>query len=141
MSTPVCRPVLVFDGDCAFCTTCARFAERRVVRVGSTGASTSVSTSVAPWQELDLDKLGLTPDQCMTAVQWVGENGQRAQGHAAIAATLRVGRPSWRPVGALLVTPGLSWLAAKVYGWIATHRHQMPGGTAACRVKDPNPPV
>ena len=137
MSTPVSRPVLVFDGDCAFCATCARFAERRVVRVGSTGGV----TSVAPWQELDLDKLGLTADQCMMAVQWVGENGQLAQGHAAIAATMRAGRPLWRPVGALLVAPGFSWLAAKVYGWIAAHRYQMPGGTAACRIKDPNKPA
>ena len=133
MNTPDSRPVLVFDGDCAFCTTSARFVERRVVR--------ERSISVAPWQQLDLDKLGLTPDQCMTAVQWVGENGQVAQGHAAIAATMRAGRLVWRPLGALLVTPGVSWLAAKAYEWIAAHRYQMPGGTPACRVKGPDEPA
>jgi len=133
MNPPGSRPVLVFDGDCAFCTTSARFAERWVVRSGS--------VCVAPWQQLDLDKVGLSPDQCMTAVQWVGQGGQTVQGHAAIAAAMRAGRPVWRPLGALLVAPGVSWLTAKVYAWVAAHRYQMPGGTAACHVKDPAPPM
>lgn len=133
MITPASRPILVFDGDCAFCTTSARFAVRWVVRGGS--------TSVTPWQRLDLDELGLTEDQCVAAVQWVGEDGQVASGHAAIAATLRAGHLVWRPAGVLLVTPGVSWLAAKVYGWIAAHRYQMPGGTPACRIKGPKPPA
>ena len=133
MNTPTSRPVLVFDGDCAFCTTSARFLERRVVRDGS--------TRVVPWQKLDLDQLGLTEDQCMAAVQWVGESGQVLSGHAAIAATLRAGRPFWRPAGAVLVAPGFSWLAGKVYGWVAAHRYQMPGGTPACRIKGPDQPT
>ena len=129
MNVPASRPVLVFDGDCAFCTTCARFLVRRVVRAGS--------TSVTPWQRLDLDELGLTEDQCGAAVQWVGEGNQVASGHAAVAAVLRAGHLVWRPVGALLVAPGFSWLAAKVYAWVAAHRYQMPGGTPACRVDRP----
>jgi predicted DCC family thiol-disulfide oxidoreductase YuxK len=133
VNTPISRPVLVFDGDCAFCTTSARFATRWVVREGS--------TCIAPWQQLDLHQFGLTEDQCLAAVQWVGEGGQVLSGHAAIAATLRAGHPVWRPVGALLVAPGFSWLAAKVYAWIAAHRYQMPGGTPACRIKDPDPPA
>jgi predicted DCC family thiol-disulfide oxidoreductase YuxK len=133
VKAPASRPILVFDGDCAFCSTCARFMKRRVVRGGS--------TSVAPWQQLDLDQLGLTEDQCMAAVQWVGEGGRVLSGHAAIAATLRAGHLVWRPLGALLVAPEFSWLAARAYGWIAAHRDQMPGGTPACRIDDPNPPT
>ena len=119
------RPVLIFDGDCGFCTTSARFLARWVVRGGS--------TSVAPWQRLDLAGLGLTADQCNEAVQWVGEGAQVASGHAAIAATLRAGHPVWRPLGALLVAPGFSWLAARLYAWVAGHRYALPGGTPACR--------
>jgi predicted DCC family thiol-disulfide oxidoreductase YuxK len=95
------------------------------------------STSVTPWQRLDLDDLGLTEDQCVAAVQWVGEDGHVATGHAAIAATLRAGHLVWRPAGVLLVAPGFSWLAAKAYRWIAAHRYQMPGGTPACRIDRP----
>jgi predicted DCC family thiol-disulfide oxidoreductase YuxK len=97
------------------------------------------STSVAPWQQLDLAELGLTPDRCQAAVQWVGENGQVASGHVAIAETLRVGHPVWRPVGALLVAPGFSWLAGRVYSWVADHRDALPGGTPACQTKKPGP--
>jgi predicted DCC family thiol-disulfide oxidoreductase YuxK len=127
---PGARPVLVFDGDCGFCTTCARFLERRVVSGGS--------TSVAPWQGLDLPELGLTPEQCRAAVQWVGEQGQVASGHAAIASILRAGYPVWRPAGVLLMAPGFSWLAGRVYSWVAAHRYAMPGGTPACQIEKPD---
>lgn len=130
MSDTVSRPVLVFDGDCGFCTTSARFLARWVVR--------GDSISVMPWQRLDLAELGLTADQCVAAVQWVGEGGQRASGHAAIAASLRNGHPVWRPLGALLVLPGFSWLASHLYSWVAAHRYALPGGTPACRPESPN---
>ena len=123
-------PLLIFDGDCGFCTTCARLVHRWVVRGGS--------PSIAPWQRLDLDALHLTAEQCSAAVQWVGEDGQVRSGHAAIAATLRAGHLVWRPVGALLVAPGFSWLAARLYSWVAAHRDALPGGTPACRMDGPD---
>jgi len=117
--------ILVFDGDCAFCTTCAQFVQRWVSAGGF--------TSVAPWQGLDLAELGLSAQQCQAAVQWVDEHGHVASGHAAIAAALRAGRAPWRPVGALLVAPGFSWLAEHVYSWICEHRHALPGWIPAFR--------
>ncbi|MEP7034293.1 MAG: DCC1-like thiol-disulfide oxidoreductase family protein [Dermatophilaceae bacterium] len=119
-------PVVIFDGECGFCTTSARLLHRWVVREGF--------TTVAPWQQLDLVQLGLTEDQCRAAVQWVSEDGRVASGHAAIAAALRAGHLVWRPVGVLLVAPGVSWLAARVYSWVSAHRYRLPGGTPACRV-------
>lgn len=127
------RPVLVFDGECGFCTASARFLRYWVVRDGS--------TRVAPWQKLDLDELGLTEAQCRAAVQWVGGGGQVASGHAAVAAALRAGHPVWRPVGALLVAPGFSLLAARLYSWVAAHRYSLPGGSPACRTDAPNQPL
>jgi predicted DCC family thiol-disulfide oxidoreductase YuxK len=132
VNPPASRPVLIFDGDCGFCTTCARFLQRWVVRGGS--------TSVVPWQRLDLDELGLTAGQCRASVQWVGEGGELASGHGAIAATLRAGHPAWRTIGGLLTAPGLSWLAGRLYCWVADHRYALPGGTAACRIENPNQP-
>ena len=128
-ATPL--PVLIFDGECGFCTTAARWLHRWVVRGGS--------PRVAPWQHLDLDELGLTEDQCRASVQWVGGDGEVASGHAAIAAALRGGHLVWRPIGALLVAPGFSWLAGRVYAWVAAHRYALPGGTPACRVEDSQP--
>ena len=133
MSSRVSRPILVFDGDCGFCTASARFLMRWVVR----RQPTSIAPSIEPWQRLDLAELGLTQDQCTAAVQWVGESGQVARGHEAIAEALRAGHPVWRPIGALLVAPGFSWLVKCLYSWIADHRHALPGGTPACRAEKP----
>ncbi|MEP7191954.1 MAG: DUF393 domain-containing protein [Actinomycetota bacterium] len=133
MSVRPTLPILVFDGECGFCTTSARFLVRWVVR----GRSSPAEPSVEPWQQLDLAELGLTPDQCRTAVQWVGENGEVASGHEAIAGVLRAGHPGWRPIGALLVAPGFSWLAGRLYSWVSDHRDVLPGGTPACRPDDP----
>ncbi len=130
MREPTALPVLVFDGDCGFCTTSARFLARWVVKHGS--------VSIAPWQLLDLAGLGLTPDQCRAAVQWVDEEHQVAGGHLAIASVLRAGRPFWRPFGVLLAAPGLSRLGGLLYAWIADHRYALPGGTPACRPDRPD---
>ena len=125
MSAAASLPILVFDGDCGFCTTSARFLARAVVRGGT--------VSIAPWQQLDLAGLGLTEELCRSAVQWVGDDGQVAGGHAAIAAVLRAGHPVWRPVGLLFMAPGFSRLARLLYSWTADHRYALPGGTPACR--------
>ena len=125
MSSNPRLPVLVFDGDCGFCTTCARFVARWVVG--------GRSVSVAPWQRLNLAELGLTPDRCHEAVQWVGSEGVAPSGHAAIAAVLRAGYRPWPPIGVLLMAPGISWLARGTYSLIADHRSALPGGTPACR--------
>ncbi|NLU80767.1 DUF393 domain-containing protein [Micromonospora sp. HNM0581] len=113
----------VYDGDCAFCTSCAKFVERRI----PTGAR------VVPWQFTDLDRLGLTEGQCEEAVQWVGSDGSRAAGPDAIAALLASSsRRGWRIAGAGLRTAPVRATAWPVYRWVARNRHRMPGGTAAC---------
>jgi len=129
MNTSAPLPILVFDGDCGFCTTSARFLARWVVG--------NRPTTISPWQLTDLAGLGLTPDQCRTAVQWVGKDARVVSGHVAIAAALRSGHPLWRPLGTLLQAPGFSWLAGRLYQWVAAHRYALPGGTPACRPDAP----
>ncbi|MCX4474520.1 hypothetical protein C5N14_15275 [Micromonospora sp. MW-13] len=112
----------VYDGDCAFCTTCAQFIERRI----PTGAR------VLPWQFADLDALGLTQAECEEAVQWVGADGRRAAGPDAIARLLGDSGPRWRVAGAGLRFPPVRAVAWPAYRWVARNRHRLPGGTAAC---------
>jgi predicted DCC family thiol-disulfide oxidoreductase YuxK len=128
----------VYDGDCAFCTTCAQFIERRV----PTGAK------VVPWQFADLESLGLTQEQCEAAVQWVAPEGATAAGPDAIALLLRASRPAkaagtptaepfpppwlWRIAGRLLQLRLVRVIAWPAYRWVARNRHRLPGGTAAC---------
>jgi predicted DCC family thiol-disulfide oxidoreductase YuxK len=130
--------VLVYDGDCGFCSTCARLIERYVPG----------PARVRAWQRIDLDALGLTPAQCTEAVQWVeldpaGTPGLTASGPAAVAALLRGSRWYWRVLGLLIGNRVGLALAAPLYRWIADHRHQLPGGTPACAssldIADPLP--
>jgi predicted DCC family thiol-disulfide oxidoreductase YuxK len=119
------RPVLVFDGDCAFCTNCARFLER----IGP-------DAEIVAWQLTDLTDLGITAEQASDAVQWVEVDGTVRTGHGAIAAVLSTAGPVWKAIGRTLTLPGLSWLAAKAYRLVANNRYRLPGGTPACAVTD-----
>jgi predicted DCC family thiol-disulfide oxidoreductase YuxK len=119
--------VFVFDGDCAFCTASARFAQRRV----------PTAAAIEPWQRLDLAELGLTEAECEQAVQWVEPGRAPLAGPDAIAALLRSSHRRWRAVGWLLRLAPVRSLAWPVYRWVARHRHRMPGGTAACALREP----
>ena len=112
--------MLIFDGDCAACSSVARFAERRIGVVA------------VPWQRVDLARHGLTAAQCATAVQWVAADGSVASGAAACAAAMRAGGAVWGVVGRVIALPGVSWLAERAYGVVARNRHRLPGGTASC---------
>lgn len=116
------RATFVYDGDCAFCSSCARFIERRV----------PTAAAVVPWQFADLAALGLTQEQCEQAVQWVAPGRPSLAGPEAIAALLGSSNLPWRLVGRLLRVAPVRALAWPAYRWVARNRHRMPGGTAAC---------
>ncbi len=112
---------LVYDGDCAFCTTAA------------TWLSGGGRVDVRPWQRLDLERYGLTLEQVTTAVQWVdGHDVPRASAAAAIAVSLRHRGRFWAAVGACLGARPVIWVAEPVYRWVARNRHRLPGATPAC---------
>ncbi len=116
------EPLLVFDGDCAFCTTWVRRLQSVLPRF----------PEAEPWQWLDLEELDLSHDDA-TRYAWLIASENRYRGHAAFAALLWMQR-QWglRLAGRLLVTPPFSWVAALGYSLIARFRHRLPGGTAAC---------
>ncbi|GGK30404.1 hypothetical protein GCM10010124_23980 [Pilimelia terevasa] len=118
--------LLVYDGDCGFCTRCVEFARAQV----------RPQVRMAPWQQLDLAAWGLTRAQCLAAAQWCGTDGGRAAGPVAIAHALRTAPNWWRHVGALLAAAPVRWLAWPVYRVVARHRHRLPGGTAACALPE-----
>ena len=115
-------PIFLYDGDCAFCTTSARFIERRI----------PTTAEVSPWQFADLDALGVTQDQAEAAVLWVADGEPTVAGPEAIARLLVDGGSWWRPLGRVLGLAPVRWLAWPIYRWVARNRHRMPGGTAAC---------
>jgi predicted DCC family thiol-disulfide oxidoreductase YuxK len=121
------QPVLVYDGDCAFCTSCAH----ALAKIGP-------DAEIVAWQLTDLVSLGLTEQQAADAVQWVEVDGTIRSGHRAIAATLICAPQPWRIIGRALLLPGISWAAARAYRLVAANRRHLPGGTPACDVRRPN---
>ncbi len=122
---------LVYDGDCGFCTTAIRWVKRLRLR----------ADAVTAWQHADLEALGLTAQECDLKLQWVADDGSISSGHEAVARLLLHSAAGWRPVGALLLTPPLSWLAARAYDWVSAHRQLLPGGTPACALPPPQRPA
>lgn len=116
------RPVLIYDGDCAFCTSSVRFIERRMRR----------HPACQPWQWLDLDSLGVTQEECEQAVQFLDVDGSIHRGERGIARTLIHAGKGWAVIGRMILLPGIVQLAGVVYGWVARNRHRLPGGTAQC---------
>lgn len=115
--------MLVYDGNCGFCTTCVRLLER----IGP-------DAEIVAWQLTDLAALGITEEQAADAVRLVQIDGTVYSGHEAIAAVLNTGGGIWRIVGRSVLLPGISWMAAKLYRLIADNRYRLPGGTPACAV-------
>ena len=120
------RPVLVYDGDCAFCQTSVNLLKR----IGP-------DAEIVAWQLTDLDELGITEDQASDAVQWVPAGGPVRSGHEAVAEALVSAGGIWNGAGRLMLMPGISWVAAKAYRLIADNRHRLPGGTPACAAPHP----
>lgn len=116
-------PVLVFDGDCGFCTAATEWLGRRLER----------RTRFLPWQEAELQELGLTREDARARVWWVERSGARYAGHEAVAKALASCGGGWACVARLLTAPGLERLAACGYSGVAAIRHLLPGSTPACR--------
>ena len=120
--------VLIFDGDCAFCTL---WVERLREILTEFPAST-------PWQWADLDDYALTQEDVETAA-WLVSPTRQFAGHLALSAILR-SQPTigWRFLGHLIATEPFSSLSALAYRLIARYRHRLPGGTPACAMRRPD---
>ena len=121
------RALLVFDGDCAFCTTWVNRLE----------SALPVFPRTTPWQWIELDQYALSRDD-VDQYAWVITPGHQYAGHLALSALLRM-QPiaSLRFLGHLLATPPFSFVAALAYRFVAANRSRLPGGTPACALPRP----
>jgi predicted DCC family thiol-disulfide oxidoreductase YuxK len=116
--------VLIFDGDCGFCTMSVGVARRLVRPRCETVAS----------QHADLASLGVTEERARYEALWVTPTGRVHGGAQAVAKLLLSAGGPWSVIGAVLTLPPVRWAAHGVYRLVADNRGRLPGGTAACAV-------
>lgn len=121
-------PILIFDGDCAFCTSCVRWIRRRLRR----------HPDIQPWQETDLESLGLNVARCTEALQFVDAAARIHSGERAVARLLIHAGSGWSLLGRIILVPGIRPLAGWIYRRVAANRHRLPGGTPACQMPEPD---
>jgi predicted DCC family thiol-disulfide oxidoreductase YuxK len=106
------RPLLVYDGDCAFCGYWARYWKKL----------TGDSVRYSPYQEVAAQYPAIPPADYQRAVQYITRDGFRA---SAAEASFRVlsharGKGIWLALYRNL--PGFAVIAELTYAFIAVHR-------------------
>ena len=120
------RALLLFDGDCSFCTTSARALQ------GLVGGR---RLQIQPWQTFEgFEDVGLSPEQTEEAVWLMTADGSRYRGAAAINRACALRLAGW-PLYAFYLIPGITWIEERVYDLVARYRHRLPGGQPACRTR------
>lgn len=143
MTSTLSGTVLLYDGDCGFCSSAARWLERRIGPRDNTGANAQTSITVVPSQWVDVQALGLSRAAVDQEVHLVdisaGPSNRVARnvrtGSDAIADCLIACRnPVYRVAGGLMRARIFRPLAAFGYRVTARYRHRLPGGTPTCRI-------
>ncbi len=116
--------MLIYDGDCGFCTRSAKWI----------GSRLGDRHRVLPYQSLDIAEYGLTIDDVTNAAFWIDAHRTAHRGHLAIGRSLVAVGGFWGIVGRIIIHPPVSWIAKPVYGLIARNRSSLPGATDACKI-------
>lgn len=83
------------------------------------------------WQQADLGKLGLSPEQCNAAVQFVSADLRISSGSDAAARVLIVAGFPFNIAGRIMLAPGARNIAQWSYRWVANNRHRFKGDPIA----------
>lgn len=116
--------VLIFDGDCSFCTTVSNFAVQR----------TRKPVVAEAWQLVDVSKYGLTKEETAKRVYLITNIKTYSASRAVAHLLANKKNFGFRAIGFLLMVPPISWLALPGYYLVARFRHKLPGGTPACKL-------
>lgn len=117
------RPLVLFDGDCAWCTGWTAWLCRRdragrflLAPLGGETARRYLGPEVPP--------------DTMFLVVPAGSGGRvLARSRAVLGVLEGLGGP-WRAAGLLRIVPAA--LADRLYGWVARRRHALPARGRAC---------
>ncbi len=120
--------VFIYDADCRFCTSLARWLSR---------ADVLQRVIWIPYQSLDTPPPGLSWEDLERSAYLVGgAKGRHYEGFDALR-MLTVRLPLLAPLAPILWFPGLRVVGAPAYRWVARNRYRIFGcnvpGSDRCR--------
>lgn len=117
-------PIVLYDGDCAFCSSAVRFAQKYIAH----------QIQFAAFQQTELNKYGLSTTRCQESLKFINHAGEIYSAQDAIAELLISAKRGWKLIGIALKLPGINFIAALGYKLVAANRHRLPGGTPTCKL-------
>src|SRR5690606_31118435 len=103
------RAVLLYDGDCGFCTASAHFFDRRL----------NSPARIRPLRSDDGHRRGVSPGEAEAEIHFVTTSGSVLGGADAVLAWWRTSPGPWAVLGWMLHLPGLIQLTRIGYRFLA----------------------
>ena len=113
---------LLYDASCAFCTA----SSKQALRLVPAGTLELLDVNDASVQE----RYRVNPEAAQREMHLVRSNGRVSKGAHAARDILRLSRWAW-PLANFWRIPGFSWVADRVYAWVAVHRYLFMGMSEA----------
>jgi predicted DCC family thiol-disulfide oxidoreductase YuxK len=117
--------ILLFDGDCAFCSSSIRLIMRVIKK----------HPEIKPYQWIDLTNYGISKEECTKSIQFYKSESKRFSGAQAFAQFLILSNYPWKILGFTLELPLIKGISKLLYGVVARNRYRLPGGTPECKLK------
>jgi predicted DCC family thiol-disulfide oxidoreductase YuxK len=124
-------PVLLYDGDCAFCQHWVRYWQQL----------TAERVRYEPWQRVATQYPQIERSAFEQAAQYVGADGHVAAGAEAAFRVLAHARGKGHGLWLYRHAPGFAWLAERAYRFIAAHRALAHRVTLVLWGRDARPPA
>jgi predicted DCC family thiol-disulfide oxidoreductase YuxK len=110
------RPVLLYDGDCGFCTQLVARASARL----------DADVDYLAFQTAPLTTYGVSLAEARHSLLWVSVEGRIGHGSEAAARLLVSSGGACALLGRLLLAPPFSFVAAGTYWLVARFRGHLP---------------
>jgi predicted DCC family thiol-disulfide oxidoreductase YuxK len=109
------RPVLLYDGECGFCSRVVEEAAERL----------PADVDYRPFQSAPLTTYGVSLAEARHSLQWVSVEGRIGHGSEAAARLLVASGGAWAVLGRLLLAPPFSFVAAGAYRLVVRNRSHL----------------
>lgn len=119
--------LIIYDGDCGFCTTSVRKLR---------GILGKKAPSAATFQSQQLDLFGLSIAEVQREMKYVDTNGEIWGGASAFMRVFHDAKGIWRLISTFMSLPLVKQSSVVIYRKIAKNRQKMPGATAACALPE-----